>query len=129
MLCREVADWFPDSPSAPKALYMVGLTTFEMNQCNGVFECLGEQPFGVARSAFIELADEYPESSLADDALYWAGTCTRDDAEQRRLFERVIREHPDGDVARMVFPDGKPDLVDARADAFRKRNEELRNKR
>jgi len=128
-LYREVADWFPETAAAPKSLYMIGLSSFEMAQSWDIERCLPELPNETARKAYLELAEKYPSSSLADDALYWAGRYTRDWNEQRRLFERVIREHPDGDVVRIVFPDGKPDLVDERTDAFRRRNEELRRKR
>lgn len=128
-LYREVADWFPDTPAAPKALYMVGLSSFEMNQTWAIDWCLPEIPNETARRAYLELAEKYSSSSLADDALYWAGRYTKDRTEQRRLFERVLREHPEGDVARIVFPDGKPELAEECTTAFRERNEALRRKR
>ncbi len=124
---RQVAHDFPDSAVAPKALYMVGLSSFLISQIPG--ECLSLDPIATAREAFLELARKYPSSSLADDALYWAGEYTQDAAEQHAIFERLVHDYPDSDVVRTVFPDGTSTPSEAGADAFRHQNEALRAQR
>lgn len=105
---RQVADDFLESVYAPKSLYMVGLSSLEVDQVPGLSRCLAANWIATAREAFLELARKYPSSSLADDALYWAAEFTPDNAEAQRLFEQILRDHPEGDVARTVFADGKP---------------------
>ena len=43
-----------------------------------------------ALDAFIAVADRFPKSNLADDALLAAARLTTDDAQARRLLERVV---------------------------------------
>jgi soluble lytic murein transglycosylase len=80
----------PDDETTVKGLYL---------QAQGLSRS-GDVPGSV--SAFIEIADRYPDHSYADDGLHHAGRLEAAEGNHstaERLFDRQIREFPEGDMA------------------------------
>ncbi len=127
---REVADRWPDDPTAAKALYMVGVVNLRLFDVAGLYGVVGspEELAARAREAFIELAMRFPKSSLADDGLLWASYFSKGE-DAALLRKRIVDEYPDGDVAHVVLQGGdwEAGLDPDRLAAFRAHNKALRH--
>lgn len=92
---RAVVSDFPQDPWAPRAQLQVAETYVRQ----GRLEDDG------AYDAFEEVWERWPDAEVVPDALYRAGFVAAEDGERRRArgyWERLVREHPETDPARLA---------------------------
>lgn len=97
-LFAEVQKKYPDSASAPQALYSEARLRREMYE-----KLKDDRDVVAAIDIYNRVIREYPDHYLADDALFQIGRLRHDplgqDNKARRAFTFLLQRYPDGDMA------------------------------